>query len=181
MKRFSFLSLGILTAGLLLSTVASAAQAPGGQRGGDWNPADMRERVAERMQQMLGASDAEFKVIRPLLEDVQDKQRASMAGRMGGMGMMAAGRGGQAGRPGADQRRPGAAERATTPVGTAAADLSSALESESTPASEIRAKLQALRDARSKADDELKASQNRLRDVLTARQEAQLVVMGLLQ
>ena len=180
MKRFSFLSLGALAAGLMLS-LANAAQGPGGggQRG-DFDPAQMRERMAERMQQVLGASDAEFKVIRPLLEDVQDKQRASMAGRMGGMGMMAAGRGGQAGRPGADQRRPGAADGATTPVATAAADLSSALESESTPASEIRAKMQALRDARSKADDELRASQKKLQAVLTARQEARLVVMGML-
>jgi hypothetical protein len=179
MKRFSFLSLGALAAGLMLS-LANAAQPGGGGQRGDWNPEEMRERIAERMQQVLGASDAEFKVMRPLLEDVQDKQRASMAGRMGGMGMMAAGRGGQAGRPGADQRRPGAAEGATTPVAAATAALSSALESESTPASEIRAKMQALRDARSKADDELKVSQNKLREVLTARQEARLVVMGLL-
>jgi Spy/CpxP family protein refolding chaperone len=186
MKSFSILSLGALAAGLLLSTAAATAQGAGGPRG-NFDPAEMRDRMAQRMQEVLKASDEEFKAIRPLLEDVQEKQRASMTGRFGGMGMMAGGRGAPGGRPGGPQaddnqrqRRQGAGERPAVPGAQEVEALSQALESDSTPASEIRAKLQAVREVRIKSETELKQSRERLRAVLTGRQEAQMVLMGLL-
>lgn len=185
MKRLTLFSLGAFAAGLLLSTVPTVAQGAGGQRG-NFDPEAMRERMAERMQEVLKASDEEFKVIRPLLEDVQEKQRASLGGRFGGMGMMAAGRGGFGGRPGAEgaddqrQRRQGAAGRPQAAGAQEMEALREALESESTPAAEIRTKLQAVREVRIKSEAELKQSRERLRAVLTGRQEAQLVLMGML-
>ena len=46
---------------------------------------DMRARMMERMQEQFGFSDAEFKAIRPLIEDVQTKQREVLGSRMSSM------------------------------------------------------------------------------------------------
>ena len=57
----------------------------GQERGRGWDPGDMRARMMERMQEQFGFSDAEFKAIRPLIEDVQTKQREVLGGRMSSM------------------------------------------------------------------------------------------------
>ena len=49
------------------------------------------------------------------------------------------------------------------------------------PASEIKAKLAALRDARKKKEAELEKAQDELRQLLSARQEAVAVTLGLLK
>ena len=69
----------------------------------------------------------------------------------------------------------------TTPVAKASADLSTALENKDTPAEDIAKKLAALREARDKARADLVAVQKELKDVLTQRQEAVLVTMGMLE
>jgi len=188
MKRFYTIGLAAVTAGLLMSASTVMAQGFGGGGGGrgNFDPEAMRARMAEMMKERLKASDEEWKVIQPLLEDVQSKQRESMTGRFGGMRGMFGGPGGQGGPPDAQrgenqrQRRGAADTRRGGEGSEEVAALSAALESESTPAAEIKAKLQAVRDSRKKAESELKASRDKLRGVLTTRQEAQLVLMGVL-
>jgi outer membrane protein TolC len=54
------------------------------------------------------------------------------------------------------------------------------LESENAPVSEIKAKLKELREARKAAETALRDAREKLRSVLGHRQEAQLVLLGLL-
>ena len=159
---------------------------PGGQGGrggvGNFDPEQMRQRMMERYQEQLEASNDEWKVIQPLLEDVMAKQRDAMGGRFGGFGMMM-GRppGGQGGPGGQDQAQGQGQGRRGMRGGDANAEveaLRQALEDKNTPAAELNAKLKAVRDARKKAEAELKASRDKLRGVLTPRQEATLVLMG---
>jgi hypothetical protein len=170
---------GLLMAGLGAGMAIATAQDAGGRRGMD--PEQMRERMMDRMKTELNASDEEWTVIQPLLQNVMLKQRESMTGRMGGMGAFAgmrgrpdaAGQGQQGVRPG----RPGAAQ----PAGAGQVEaLSKALESPNTPASELKQRLADVRAAREKAEAELKKSREELRQVLSVRQEANLVLMGIM-
>lgn len=154
---------------------------PGGdrQRGGfNADPGGMQQRMMEMMKTRLGASDDEWKIIEPRLTKVMELQRT--AGNMGGM---MRGMGGMFGRGG---RRPDVAGRQeaqaaeTDPVQKASDSLQETLDKTDASADEIKAKLQAFRDAREKAQQELAKARQDLRDVLTLRQEAQLVLMGML-
>jgi len=59
--------------------------------------------------------------------------------------------------------------------------LKETLESSTASSKQIRQKLAAFRKAREKATKQLAKAEKELRDVLTAQQEAQLVVMGMLE
>jgi len=136
---------------------------PGGGRG-NFDPAEMRARMMERYQEQLGFSDAEFKAIQPLIEDVQTKQRDARGGRGG---MMFGGRGGAGGRGGRGGNQDADPELEA---------LQSAIES----GSNIEAKLAAFRAARDKKEADLKKAQDTLKSVLTVKQEAQAVLMGII-
>ncbi len=136
---------------------------PGGGRG-NFDPAEMRARMMERYQEQLGFSDAEFKAIQPLIEDVQTKQRDARGGRGG---MMFGGRGGAGGRWGRGGNQDADPELEA---------LQSAIES----GSNIEAKLAAFRAARDKKEADLKKAQDTLKSVLTVKQEAQAVLMGII-
>lgn len=145
-----------------------------GERGGRGNMEEFRQRMAERLKTSLKVSDEEWGVIQPLIEKVQAKQRETMGSRFGG----GFGRGGRdGGRDGAQgssttSSRPGAAE---------AQALRTAVENENTSADELKAKLTAVRESRKKAQAELEQTREDLRKVLTVRQEAALVSMGILE
>ena len=143
----------------------AGGQNPGGP-GGRMDPAQFRERMLNRIKEALGATDEEWKALQPKVEKVQQEQMQSMAGRFGG------------------RRRPGGedanANRPANPVADAARDLQPLLENKDATAEQIKVKLQALRDARTKAKEELTKAQNELREILTQRQEAVLVSMGML-
>ena len=180
---------------ILLSAVALAASAflataqdappprPGGDgdrgnrgdRGG--TPEEFRARMAERIKTSLKVTDDEWGILQPLIEKVTAKQRDAMSGRFGGFGGRGGGgpggdRGGNAGggAPGGD--RPGAAESQA---------LREALEKDNTSAADIAAKLNAVREQRKKAATELAAARADLQKVVTARQEAVLFSMGILE
>lgn len=132
------------------------------QGGGDW-----QARMAERMKSELGVSDEEWTVLQPKFEKVMTAQRQA---RMGGFG-----RGGFGGGPGGGQNN-----NDDTPVAKASQDLRTALENQSTSADDIKSKVTALREARKAAEADLKTAREDLRALLTQRQEASLVVMGIL-
>jgi hypothetical protein len=147
-------------------------------RGGAWDPEQMRARMTERLKEQLGATDEEWEVLGPRVERVQTLQRQAAQGALGGMaaGML---RGGGRGDGGRDPRfaRPG--EEAGE-VAQRTQALRQLLDNESATSEQIREGLSNLRAAREKTQSELKAAQAELRELVTQRQEAMLVMMGLL-
>jgi hypothetical protein len=160
---------------------------PGGDRGsprGGFNPdpGAMQQRMMEFMKTRLGITDdAEWAIIEPRLSKVMTLSRS--ASNMGGMmrGMM-----GRGGMDRGGRRRPDIAGRQDTleaaddPVQKASDSLQETLDKTDATAEEIKTKLQAFREAREKAQQDLAKARQELRDVLTLRQEAQLVLMGML-
>lgn len=185
-----------LTPLIFCVTLAMAQQSEAPRRGGDRPDfAEIQARMMERMKENLGATDEEWKVVGPLVQSVMEKQRemgrGGFRGMMGfgGRGMRGPGRGGdqppeargdQPPRREGDQgpRRGGfGGPEMDDPEGDA---LQAALDAKDTPAEEIQTKLKALRDARKARADALAKAREELRKVLTARQEATLVLMGFL-
>lgn len=156
-----------------------AGQGGQGGRGGfgNFDPEQMRQRMMERFQEQLGASADEMKVIGPLLTDVMEKQRAASGSRFGGMGMMM-------GRPqrGGDQggnNAPRGGNRFGGDPDPAVEALQAAIE-KNAPAAELKTKIAAVQASRKKAQTELDTAKDKLRGVLTAKQEAQMVLSGTL-
>ncbi len=137
-----------------------------GQRGERGDRGDMQARMAERMKEQMKVSDEEWAVLQPKLAKVMEAQRASRGGMMGGFGR---GRGG-----------PDGGAQAETPLAKASSELRQTLEKEDASANEIKERLAAVREARKQAEENLKAAREDLRSVLTPRQEAALVVVGML-
>jgi len=147
----------------------------GNRQGGRGDPAQFRQRMDDRLKQELGASDEEFAALKPKLDHVMELRRE--AGPGGGMRMGRGGRGGPGGQGG-----PGAEANANpSPVQQSLQDLRKTLENKDASADDIKAKLEAVRQAKAKAHDELTKAQQDLRSVLTQRQEAVLVMMGILE
>lgn len=140
----------------------------GGDRGGRGNPEEFRQRMNDRLKTSLKASDEEWTVIQPLIEKVTTKQRESAGNRFGGRG----GRGGPGG---------GESDRPQSATATASQALRTTLENESASPDEIKAKLTALRESKKKSEAELTKVREELRQVLSVRQEAALVSMGILE
>ena len=167
----------VVALGLCVGLAMAQQQRGGGMGGGRFDPAQWRQRLAERMKEALGATDEEWSVIGPRLEKVQDLSRQArsgmgMGGRGGGRGMGRGGFGGGGGQP--------AAEEPQTEIGKAASSLQTVLQNEASTSAQIKESLTAYRKAREKVRQELAKAQEQLREVLTLRQEAQLVLMGTL-
>ena len=131
-----------------------------------------------RIKQALSASDKdttpeEWKVLEPKVEKV-----LTLSGQTRGMRGMAS----MFGRRTRGGQRPGGAEptRELTDVEKLTQALQTVLANKEAKLEEIKEKLTALRQAREKAEQELVNAQKALREALTLRQEAQLVLMGLL-
>ena len=141
-----------------------AQNQPGG--GGRPDPAQMRQMMIDRMKEALGASDEEMQALAPKLEKVMTLQREAGGGGMRGM----FGRGGP---QGGDQP-------ALSPTQQKAKDLKDAVDANA-PAADIKAKMQALRDARAAAKQDLTKAQAELKELLTQKQEATLLMFGMLE
>jgi hypothetical protein len=127
--------------------------------------------MMDRLKEQLGASDEEWKVLEPKITKVQTAQRDLR----GGWGM-GGGRGGRPGGGDANREQPAA----TSPVEAATRELRAAVEKPNASDADIDQKLTALREARVKAQANLDAARKELKEVLTAKQEANLVLMGTL-
>lgn len=153
----------------------------GGGRGGrNFDPAAWRQRMMDNLKQQLGTTDDEFKALEPKIEKVTTLGRDMMGGRgMFGRG----GRGGPGGPGGQGGPGAGAApDPATmTPVAKARQELQTVLENKDAKAEDIKAKLATLREAKAKTREDLKVAQKELTELLTQRQEAVLVEMGILE
>ena len=152
--------------------VGQQAGQPGGQgRGqgggnGRFDPQQMQQRMLERIKELLQAKDQEWQALKPRIEMVMTLSRQT-----GGTRMMMGNRGGARSTTAAQVS---AAEKA-------AGELQAALDNKDTQSKEIGAKLTALRAAKKKVRKDLTDAQTALGELLTPRQEAQLVLMGLLE
>jgi len=150
--------------------------------GGFGDPAQWRQRQMDNIKEQLGAKDDEWAVMQPRVEKIITLNTEAQAGRFRGM----FGRGGPGGNNnnggGNNTRgRGGFGGTSDSPVAKAQDSLRTALEDKSVSADTIASKLKALRDARAQAKEELTKAQADLKEILSQRQEAQLVMMGLLE
>jgi hypothetical protein len=131
----------------------------------------MQQRMMEMMlgglQRELEPSEDEWKVIQPLLSEVLKLQFSQMRGLMGGMGPMG-GMGARGGGP-----RPSSGQPEVDALRDAAA-------APSTSPQDLKAKMIAVRDARKKNEEALRKAREELRNVLSLRQEAKLLLAGML-
>jgi hypothetical protein len=143
-----------------------------------FDPEQMRQMMEQRMKEILGATDDEWKVLGPRVMKVQELSRQTSGPGRGMMMMFGRGmRGGPGGnRPGG----PMGMNRELTETEKAQEQLQTLLEDTATTPDKIKEQLTKLRAAREKDKAELAKAQKSLREVLTLRQEATLVLMGML-
>jgi hypothetical protein len=148
----------------------------GGGGRGRFDPTQMRQRMMQRIQQALGASDDEFAVLEPKIDAVVQLRMDVNGGMFGrGMGRRPGGGGGGGGPDGgAPSTQP------SSPVQTATADLRTTLDDDSATPDQIKSKLDTLRQAKAQEKADLSKNEDDLRSLLTQRQEAQLVLFGIL-
>lgn len=169
-----------LVTGVALALVATASQLPaqntpaapaapgaaapgGGRTRGNFDPAEFRTRMLERTREQFEVKDdAEWKLISDRVEKVFTAQRDARSG--GGFG----------GRP------PGGGNRPGSEPNPDAEALQKAIEAKA-PTAELKTKLAKFRDSRKEKDAKVEKAQDELRQLLSARQEAQAVLMGLLK
>jgi len=163
--------------------------AGGNNRRREFNPEQFREAMAQRLKTELKVSDEEWKVLQPLIENVTNKQRDAMVGSFGGNFGRNRSRNGGGGNNsstqgssqnnGTGQTANNSSNRGRAPSPEMEA-LKQVLDTEGASNEDLKAKLSAVRDIREKNFDALKSAREDLRKVLTLRQEAALVMMGIL-
>ena len=143
--------------GFLTVSVAqqTAAQADRAQRRKEW-----QQRSEQRTRESIGVTDEEWQKLQPMIAAVQTLLRDATVNR---------------GRRGGEE-----SGQAETEVQKCLKELEELLKNESAKADDIATKLKALREAREKAQKELKEARDTLRKAVTDRQEAQLVMQGIL-
>ncbi len=197
MKRLSFASL-LAICGLILSTAtgsllaqneAPAAQpgapgAPGGRQGrGNWDPEQMRQRMMERVREQLAVKDdSEWSVIESRIKKISDS-RFGVGRGMGGPGGGPGGPGGPGGQAGQAGQGGQGGRQGRGGFGQANPDaevLQTALDSGAS-ADDIKVKLTAYRAAAKVKEGQLEKAQDELRQLLSVKQEARAVLLGLLK
>ena len=173
---------------LVVATAALSFGAANVNAQGNFDPAEMRQRMMDRVREQLEVkSDDEWKIISERVEKVMTARR-DVPGGFGGFGRGPGGGGGGR-RGGGDNANAGGGngggERQNRMRGIfgeesqESKDLRAALEGKASP-EEIKAKLEKFRALKKKKEAELASAQEKLKEVLNARQEAAAVMAGLL-
>ena len=187
-KMNHVLSLAALTALLALSNGTAAAQERPGR--GNFDPEQFRQQAMERMKERFEVKDdAEWKIIQPRIEKVNEARREVTAlggnpfggafGRRGDRGGDRGGTANQAQQNTGRERRAAFAGFGGQPA-PESEDLQKAIEAKASN-DDVKAKLAKLREARKQKETALEKAQEDLRKVLSVRQEATAVLMGLLK
>lgn len=184
-----FKNIAMATALVSCCSTISTAQDAQNRRGNGGAPRDrdeMRQRMTERMREQFGVTDdAEWKAIEGKIQKVMEARRAA-GGGFGGMAFGGGRRGGPGGpggdgdrgeRGGEERRRGGFGGGEQSPE---VEDLRKAIDAKASP-DEIKTKLAKVREARKANEAKLEAAQEDLRKVLSVRQEAVAVMMGLVK
>ncbi|MBM3860099.1 MAG: hypothetical protein FJ395_10655 [Verrucomicrobia bacterium] len=160
---------------------------PGGEKSGDRNgdrdrgrsrfdPAEIQKRISESIKDRLGFKDDEWTVVQPLVQKVMDLRRDTLIGGLSGFRFGS--------RPSSDGKSSskGSSEGSRSPWFTPSPEaeaLQKAID-DNAPAAQVKAALDKYRASRKDKEAQLAAAQEDLRKVLTARQEAQATLMGML-
>ncbi len=173
MKKLNLLILLTGAAFLMSSAARVAAQPQPGGMGGmrNMDPQQMQQMMQQRMNeyfrnQLAVTNDAEWKVIEGRLSKVTQLRIETLFG-MGGFGGMRMGGNRGGGFPGFGQPSPEAEA------------LQKAIEANASVA-DLKARLERYREARRQKLAALAKAQDELRQVLSLRQEATLVMIGML-
>jgi hypothetical protein len=149
------------------------AQDNGGGGRGNFDPAQFQQQMMDRFKERLEmTNDDEWAAVQGLIQKVMDTRRATFSGM--GFGGRRNNNGG-----GDNAGRNGGRGGFNAPPSPEAEDLQKALDAKASP-DELKAKMAKLRDARKSKEAALAKAQEDLRKVLTVRQEATAVSMGLL-
>jgi len=140
----------------------------GGFGGGNFDPAQFQQRMMDNVKERLGfTNDTEWSAVQPLVQKVMDARRDATAFGRGGFG----GRGGRGGGGGGG----GGFNAPTDPDREA---LQQALDSNA-PAAQVKAALDKYRASQKTKQAKLESAQADLKKVLSSKQEAEAVLMGL--
>ena len=145
----------------------------GGRRGGgNFDPAQFQQQMMDRFKERLElTNDVEWAAVQGLIQKVIDARRATLSGM--GFGGRRGGNGGDNG------NRGGGRGGFIPPPSPEAEDLQKSLDAKAST-DELKAKMAKLREVRAAKEATLTKAQEDLRKVLTVRQEATAVSMGLL-
>ena len=175
----------LLGAAFLLLAGGKLLAQPGGPGGASMDPQQMQQRANQFFKdQLVVTNDEEWSVIEPRITKVTALKAESMMSMMSGMGgmrgMMGGGRGGNA-QAGGGRRTAGGggAFGAFGQPSPEAGALQLAIDNHASK-DELKVAMTKLRDSRKRKQTELTAAQDQLREVLSVRQEAILVSVGLL-
>lgn len=177
MKNAALLAAALLALGGLTSTSTAQEQK---SRGG-FNPEEMRARMTERVRELLEVkNEDEWKLIQARIDKAQEAQR-EVRSLNGDFRLLFSRSGDQGG--GGDQggrsRGPGGSPFGGTPNPDAEA-FSKAVQNKA-PTEELKQRMARVREARKNAEAKYDKAADDLRQVLTVRQEATLVAIGLLK
>lgn len=192
MKKI-ILSITILVVSCLLTLPAVAQMGPGGPpddsgrqgfpggRGMMGDPQQMQQMMSDRLRDILGISEEEWTVIGPKVLKVLSLNMESRGnpmrmflGRPGSQGP-----GGQAGAA-QSMRRRFTGNTQPGPMDLAMEELQKLLEDENSDAGKIKQAVTKIRKEREKNEQEIARAKKELRELLSVRQEAILISMGLL-
>lgn len=155
----------------------------GGRRGG-FDPEQMRQRMMERYREQLAIKDdAEWGVIEGRINKINEARRSTMGrgfGGFGGFGGRPPGGNGAPAGAGGDQGNRGNRGGFGPQPNPDADALQAALDSGAS-AEEIKVKLTAYRASVKKKEADLEKAQDDLRQLLSVKQEATAVLLGLLK
>lgn len=135
------------------------------------SPEERTAYFVNMQKKALGVTDEEFKALQPKIDEVRKAQDAARTGG-GGFG----GRGGRGGNGGQPQD-----EATKSDIQKKVDTLQKLLDNKDSDVKDVQAALKDLRDARTANKVVLKKAQDELKELLTAKQEAQLVLMGTLE
>jgi len=151
---------------------------------GNYDPAQFQQRMLDNVKERLGFSDADWSAVQPLVQKVFDARRDT---RTSGTSMYRSSRrsgGDQANRPSGDQASSAGGDRGNRPSSSSSPSpetlaLQKAID-DNAPAGQIKDALDKFRASKKEKEAKLAAAQEDLRKVLSAKQEAQATLMGLL-
>lgn len=186
MKLNRIITLCAVAAALAMSATSLLAQDNGGNQGGqrgqrgqrgNFDPAQFEQRIMERYQEQLGfTNDTEWDAVKPLVQKVVEARRDTMSGM--GRGMFGGrNRGGNNG----DQAGPGGNRGGMFGQQSPEAEALQKAIDDNAPASQIKDLLAKYKTSQKAKQAKLEAAQDALKKVLTAKQEAQAYLLGLVR
>ncbi|QQE11298.1 hypothetical protein JD969_17645 [Planctomycetota bacterium] len=135
---------------------------------------DMRARMMDRFREMLEFEEEEWELIQPYIENVTQlkSQISNRQGRMAGM----TGRGGR----GMRTAESSSTKAEKTPMQKASEKLRTLIDNPQASVESMQSALANYRQVREALESELALAQKDLKDLLTIKQEAQMVMFGIL-